>query len=39
MNIANDVTKLIGGTTLVRLSKVTRGVNAQVVANRKEKYW
>jgi cysteine synthase A len=32
MKIANDITELIGHTPLVRLSKVTRGVDAQIVA-------
>lgn len=32
MNIADDITQLIGRTPLVRLSKVTQGVGAQIVA-------
>jgi cysteine synthase A len=32
MKIADDVVALIGNTPLVRLNRVTRGVNAQVVA-------
>ncbi len=31
MKIANDITKLIGGTPLVRLNKVTAGSNATIV--------
>ncbi|MBW2282226.1 MAG: cysteine synthase A [Deltaproteobacteria bacterium] len=31
MKIANDITKLVGGTPLVRLNKVTAGVHATIV--------
>ncbi len=31
MKIANDITKLIGRTPLVRLNKVTGGVHATIV--------
>ena len=32
MKIADDVVQLIGNTPLVRLNRVTRGINAQIVA-------
>ncbi len=32
MRIANDVTKLIGNTPLVRINKLTEGISAQIVA-------
>ncbi len=32
MKIANDITEIIGGTPLVRLNRVTRSLNAEVIA-------
>jgi len=32
MKIANDISELIGNTPLVRLNKVTQGINAEIVA-------
>ena len=32
MNIAHDITRLVGNTPLVRLNRITAGLPAQVVA-------
>jgi len=32
MRIAEDITKLVGNTPLVRLNKITEGLNAQIIA-------
>ncbi len=34
MRIADDITRLIGDTPLVRLNRITGGARATVVANR-----